>query len=60
MSNVDPLDPSTFPDPHTWSSYVSFRTTSYKTHSSLAKAKDAVAYFFDINDVLVCDVRLYQ
>jgi hypothetical protein len=43
MPRVDPRDPSTMPDPHVWATYVSGRKEKFKTHSSLAVAKNSIS-----------------
>jgi hypothetical protein len=44
MANrVDPHDPSTFPAPHTYATYISWRSEKFKTHSTLGMAKNAIS-----------------
>lgn len=59
MVAVNPDDPTTFPDPHTWASYVDYRSEKYRTHSTLGALKTSVGYFFD-KGVARCDIRVYS
>lgn len=65
MARVDPLDPSTFPAPHIYATYISWRSTSFKTHATMALVKNAISGTttrrnYQGGRTTQCDVYVYK
>ena len=56
---IDPTDLSTLPEPHTWATYTTARTTHYKSHAALSHVKNALGGTLR-RDVFWADSYVFQ